>query len=190
VSEAEKQWVMDRARLVLYPTVYEGFGLVPFESADHGVPCLWAEGTSLSEVLPETAAGIVPWDAEVSADRAFELLRDPEVRGRNVAAIRAAAAKLTWDATAAQLLDLYHSTCDGTAAPASTLERTAGLMHGGVSEDALRLIGPGGALPKDVERPLLALATHPQIGAPMFRAMKLGYRATYRLRRRNGRDTG
>jgi hypothetical protein len=63
-------------------------------------------------------------------------------------------------------------------------------MHGGVSEDALRLIGPGGALPKDVERPLLALATHPQIGAPMFRAMKLGYRATYRLRRRNGRDTG
>jgi hypothetical protein len=126
----------------------------------------------------------------VSADRAFELLRDSEARDRNVAAIRGAAAKLTWDATAAQLLDVYQSTCDGTAAPASALERTEGLMHGGVSEDALRLIGPGGALPKDVERPLLALATHPQIGAPMFRAMKLGYRATYRLRRRNGRDTG
>ncbi len=43
----------------------------------------------------------------------------------------------------------------------------------------MRLIGPDGALPADVERPLLALATHPQIGAPMFRAMKFGYRASY-----------
>ena len=43
--------------------------LVPFEAADHGVPCLWAQGTSLSEVLPDEAAGITPWDAEPSADR-------------------------------------------------------------------------------------------------------------------------
>jgi hypothetical protein len=40
-----------------------------------------------------------------------------------------------------------------------------------------------------VERPLLALATHPQIGKPMFRAMKLGYRASFRLRRLRG-DAG
>jgi hypothetical protein len=53
----------------------------------------------------------------------------------------------------------------------------------------MRLIGPGGALPSDVERPLLALATHPQIGKPMFRAMKLGYRASFRLRRLRG-DAG
>ena len=39
-------------------------------------------------------------------------------------------------------------------------------MSRALSEDAMRLIGPGGALPADVERPLLALATHPQIGAP------------------------
>ncbi len=32
VSEAEKAWLYRRARLVLYPTVYEGFGLVPFEA--------------------------------------------------------------------------------------------------------------------------------------------------------------
>ncbi len=57
-------------------------------------------------------------------------------------------------------------------------------MSGTLSEDAMRLIGPGGALPADVERPLLALATHPQIGKPMFRAIRLGYRASYRLRRR------
>jgi hypothetical protein len=62
-------------------------------------------------------------------------------------------------------------------------------MRGDLTEDALRLVGPGGALPADLERPLLALATHPQIGVPMFQAIKAGYRASYRLRRR-GRSNG
>lgn len=192
VSEAEKAWLFERVQLVLYPTVHEGFGLVPFEAADHGVACMWARGTSLSELLPDDAAGIVPWDAEASADAALALLRDPSRREGNVAAIQAAADRLTWDLTAARLLELYHHTCDRPATPASAMERRHGLMTGTLSEDAIRLIGPGGVLPEDVERPLLALATHPQIGDPMFRAMKLGYRASYRLRRigksRRGRE--
>jgi GT2 family glycosyltransferase len=185
VSEAEKAWLYGRVGLVLYPTVHEGFGLVPFEAADHGVPCAWARGTSLSELLPDAAARIIPWDDEQSADRALDLLRDAEAREENLAAIRAAAAQLTWDATAAQLIELYGATCDAPATPTSAIERQHGLASGARSEDAMRLIGPGGALPSDVERPLLALATHPQIGAPMFGAMKFAYRASYRLRRRS-----
>ncbi len=42
VDEPEKLWLLGRAGLVLYPTVYEGFGLVPFEAAEHGLPCMWA----------------------------------------------------------------------------------------------------------------------------------------------------
>lgn len=57
-----------------------------------------------------------------------------------------------------------------------------------LSEDAIRLVGPEGLLPADVERPLLALATHPQIGNAMFGAMRLGYRASYTWRRRLRRD--
>jgi hypothetical protein len=150
---------------------------------------MWASGTSLGELLPDAVAGIVPWDAELSADVALELLRDAQVRQRNLAAIGAAASKLTWDATAARLLELYNDACDEPATPASALERRHGLMDGILSEDAMRLIGPGGALPADLERPLLALATHPQIGVPMFRVIKFGYRASYRLRRR-GRANG
>ncbi len=89
------------------------------------------------------------------------MLRDGPTRERNVAAIRTAAERLTWDATAKRLLEVYHETCDRPATPASAMERRHGLMQGTLSEDAIRLIGPGGALPTDVERPLLALATHP-----------------------------
>jgi glycosyltransferase involved in cell wall biosynthesis len=187
VSEAEKEWLYARAQLVLYPTVYEGFGLVPFEAAAREKPCLWARGTSLSELLPDEAAQIVPWDAEASADRANRLLHDQALRRANVAAVREVARNLSWEATAARLLECYSETCDAPASSASAIERRDGSMSGMLSEDAMRLIGPGGALPADLERPLLALATHRQIAGPMFRAMKLGYRASYRLRHRGGK---
>jgi hypothetical protein len=43
-------------------------------------------------------------------------------------------------------------------------------------------VGPGGELPTDVHRPLLALATHPRIAKPAFAALKLGYRLLQRRR--------
>jgi len=188
VSEAEKAWLLRRARLVAYPTTYEGFGLVPFEAAAQRVPCLWAPGTSLSEVLPDSAAEIVPWSAELTAERALALLRNERARDRQLALIREAAHGLTWDAAAAALVDLYCAVCDGPATPATVLERGHGVMSGAISEDAMRLVGPGGALARDMERALLALAMHPRLGAPVFGAIKLGYRASFRARRwRRGR---
>jgi glycosyltransferase involved in cell wall biosynthesis len=182
VSEAEKEWLLRRASLVLYPTVYEGFGLVPFEAADHGVPCLWAKGTSLAELLPDSAAGIVPWDASASADCALALIRDQHARARNIAAVRDAAARLRWDATGERLIEVYRETCDAPPGPASLRERSEGLMHRGLSEDAVRLLGPDGALPRELERPLLALANRPKLRAPVFGAIKAGYRLSQRWR--------
>jgi glycosyltransferase involved in cell wall biosynthesis len=183
VDEAGKAWLLRRAGLVIYPTTNEGFGLVPFEAANAGLPCMWAPGTSLSEILPDSAAEIVAWDADQSADRAVELLRDDRRREQNVAAVRAAGKDLTWDATAAHLLELYEAACDAPGTPAGAIQNRDGTIGWSLSEDALRLVGPGGELPSDVERPLLALATHPQIAGPLFGALKLGYRAAYRLRR-------
>jgi glycosyltransferase involved in cell wall biosynthesis len=184
VSEPQKEWLLRRASLVLYPTVYEGFGLVPFEAAEHGVPCLWAKDSSLIELLPDTAAGIVPWDPVRSAGRALELIRDERARRSNVEAVRDAASKLRWEAAGEQLVEIYRATCDAPPALTSLLERGEGLMRGGLSEDALRLVGPNGALPRELERPLLALATHPRLRAPVFGALKAGYCAALKLSRR------
>jgi GT2 family glycosyltransferase len=184
VSEAEKVWLFERARLMLYPTVHEGFGLIPFEAAEQSLPCLWAPGTSLSEILPESEAGIVPWNLEHSAEHALVLLRDDAARERNLSAIRAAAAGLTWATSAAKLVEIYRDVCAAPPSDGSVLERRDARVSGGLSEDALRLVGPGGAIPEDLERPLLALATHRQFSAPMFGAIKFGYQLSYRLRRR------
>jgi glycosyltransferase involved in cell wall biosynthesis len=184
VTEAEKRWLLERASLVIYPTVHEGFGLVPFEAAAHQRPCLWAAGTALSEFLPDAAAEIVPWDASASAERALALMRDPDLARANRDAITAAATHLRWDETAARLIDLYHGVCDAPASPAARLERDQGLMREGLSDEAIRLVGPGGALPRDLERPLLALATHRRIAAPVLGVIRAAYRASLRWSRR------
>lgn len=180
VSEAEKRWLLKRARLVLYPSAYEGFGLVPFEAAQFGVPCLWAPVTSLAELLPRPAAGIAPWDAEAAAETAWKLVRDPAETERNLVAVRTTATTLRWSDAAAHLLDLYKVVRQQPSAPSAIQLRRGGLMSEGFSEDAVRLVGPGGALPREVERPLLALATHRRLSRPLFAALRAGYRALAR----------
>ncbi len=183
VSEAEKAWLYERAGLVLYPSVHEGFGLVPFEAAARGVPCLWASGTSLSEVLPDAAAAIVAWDPVATAEAAYALLHDDPARQTQLATVRGASARRSWDAAATQLIDVYQATCDAPSSPAGALERRHGGMAGHLSEDAMRLVGPSGALPARYERPLLALATHPPLARPVLGAITLGYAVGFRIRR-------
>jgi glycosyltransferase involved in cell wall biosynthesis len=182
VGEPEKAWLYEHAKLVVYPSVQEGFGLVPFEAAAHGAPCLWAPGSSLSELLPDRAAGIVPWDEILSAQNAKRLLQDQSARAENLTAIESAAAGLTWHATAANLLNAYRATAEAPPRPASAT--ATGLT---LSEDAARLVGPGGELPADVHRPLLAVATHPRIARPFYGVLRLGYRISHGLRTRGHR---
>ena len=188
VSEAEKQWLFARSVLVIYPTVLEGFGLVPFEAAEHNVPCIWAPGSSLSELLPDDAGEIVAWNATQTAERALALMRDQKDRERNLAMIRASAHHLTWDTTAHALVDIYRATCAAPASTARVIELSPALAQGTIGEDAMRLVGPGGELPPDVHRPLLALATHRRFAAPVFAALKAGYRASYAINRRRRRQ--
>jgi len=107
VSDEEKQWLVARSAGVIYPSVYEGFGLVPFEAAEAGRPCFFAWQTALTETLPETAATLVPWNAELSADAIADVLEDPRKANALTEAIRAAGSRLRWDKTASEILTVY-----------------------------------------------------------------------------------
>ena len=69
VGEAQKAWLYERARAVVYPTTYEGFGLVPFEAAGAGTPCLFAPQASLVELAGAQAATLIPWDPRLTPMR-------------------------------------------------------------------------------------------------------------------------
>jgi glycosyltransferase involved in cell wall biosynthesis len=69
VDDAARAWLYAHAQAVVYPSVYEGFGLVPFEAAQAGVPCLYAASSALGELAGPAAAALVAWDPDASAAR-------------------------------------------------------------------------------------------------------------------------
>jgi GT2 family glycosyltransferase/glycosyltransferase involved in cell wall biosynthesis len=103
VSEAERAWLYEHAGLVLHPTLHEGFGMVPFEAAAAGVPCLSSTAGSLAEILPPGIDVIEDWDPDVVAERALALVADPARRQALVDALVRRGHEFTWDRVAERL---------------------------------------------------------------------------------------
>lgn len=108
VSSFERNWLMRHATLVLYPTSSEGFGLVPFEAASMGVPTVHVSFGPLRELIEDDS---IPqtWSAEDLADYAHQILVSPDKAAQVVKAILRNAESLTWDDTAARLVDFYRT---------------------------------------------------------------------------------
>jgi GT2 family glycosyltransferase len=175
VSESEKTWLYGAAALVVYPTVQEGFGLVPFEAARAGVPCLFAAQTSLAEILPRHTARIVQWNAALSAAAARELMSDEKARDAQVAAILAAGERFTWRHTAEQLMDVYRQVLEAPMRPS----------RGVLMEDSP--IPRARALPPELERALVAVTARPRLRRPLLGSVRAGITAARGLRRLSGR---
>jgi glycosyltransferase involved in cell wall biosynthesis/GT2 family glycosyltransferase len=175
VDEAEKAWLYEQARGVLYPSVYEGFGIVPFEAAAHGRPCFFAAQAALAEVLPSSAATLVPWDAAQSADAVHDVLLDPGKAEALTAEIAAAGRRFTWEATATAVLDAY---VDALGSPASAL----GTVHDGVEFEDIAALGspvPRVGLRPEEQRALLSLLARPRMRRFFVGLLTIAFRAGY-----------
>jgi GT2 family glycosyltransferase/glycosyltransferase involved in cell wall biosynthesis len=183
VSEAEKAWLLEHCAAVAYPTTYEGFGLMPFEAADHGRPCLFASQTALAELLPSELATLVPWDPKESAKRVASLLAHEDAIEQHVRAIRRAGGALTWRATAETLIEVYYVTAASPAREASRMAKELILVEAerdelqrkytelfeSLTPEAREIVAPGGPLGPEEHRSLAAVARR-----PLLRRLVLG----------------
>ncbi len=96
VSEAEKNWLYANASLVVYPSISEGFGLVPFEAAEFGTPCLSTRQGSLDEILPDELLTLSTFDPQLEAPLVRRILDSPEVAAGMVEAVRRCSEEFTW----------------------------------------------------------------------------------------------
>jgi glycosyltransferase involved in cell wall biosynthesis/GT2 family glycosyltransferase len=109
ISEAEKVWLYRNTGLVLYPTISEGFGLIPFEAAHFGVPCLSTRQGSLDEVLPADIPIIASFDPAAAAATARALLDDPAAAQKVVSEILAKGAEFTWARVADDVMQVLQA---------------------------------------------------------------------------------
>jgi glycosyltransferase involved in cell wall biosynthesis len=203
VPEAQRHWLMSHARAIVYPTVLEGFGLIPLEAAVAGVPCLFAAQSSLAEILPDHLATLDGWDLGRSVLAAWPLLTDDQQRGAHVKALREVMLTYTWDRCVRLTIEGYEAALASRArlsahaaweARTRELEiaRLGGAVHelhdamqrlrDSVGEDGLALVGPDGLLDDGDRRALLALAVRPPLKRPVFAALRGGYRVLHRKR--------
>jgi glycosyltransferase involved in cell wall biosynthesis len=203
VDEGKKRWLLHNAELMLYPSVHEGFGLVPFEAAEAGLVCAFAAQTAMAELLPSSLALIEQWDPDVTADRIAPYLASEKRRSEHVAAVRATAAPLTWRRTARALIDVYSAAaCSRPSDARKLVEEFVGerrdlemrreeletargeLEHFREMFDQTteELVGSDGVIPPDLRRPLLAIGKRPALRAPTFGMLRGLYRTGYRIR--------
>jgi glycosyltransferase involved in cell wall biosynthesis len=95
------------AACVVFPSLYEGFGLPVLEAMIRGVPVACSDRSSLPEVAGDAALLFDPEDVPGIASAIERLIADPELADRLVSAGRARAAEFSWERTARQTLASY-----------------------------------------------------------------------------------
>ena len=106
VSDAERDLLYRHAEALLFPSLYEGFGIPVLEAMRQGLPVVATRTSSLPEVGGEAAIYVLDArDSESMAAAIRQLREDPALRKRLVAAGRRQAALFTWDRCAAGVAD-------------------------------------------------------------------------------------
>ncbi|MBI4252781.1 glycosyltransferase family 4 protein [Candidatus Uhrbacteria bacterium] len=107
ISEMEKNALLQAAVAFVFPSLYEGFGMVILEAQSRGVPVICSNTTSLPEVAGRGAYGIDPNDPESVAAGVSAVLQDSELRHTLVMRGRENAKNFSWDRAARETLEVF-----------------------------------------------------------------------------------
>jgi glycosyltransferase involved in cell wall biosynthesis len=93
--------------ILLFPSLYEGFGWPPLEAMACGTPVVASDAASLPEVMGDAGLRCPPRDHEALAQAMEALLTDAELRQAVIARGLARASRFTWEKVAQQTLAVY-----------------------------------------------------------------------------------
>jgi len=97
----------NRARIVLHPSYYEGFGLPLVEAMAAGTPLISSSVSSMPEIVGPAGLLVSPGDVGALARALVALDRDEVLRARLTAAGRERLAMFDWDASAKATVEIY-----------------------------------------------------------------------------------
>jgi glycosyltransferase involved in cell wall biosynthesis len=95
------------ARLFVYPSIYEGFGLPPLEAAACGVPVVVSNCSSLPEVMRDCALYIDPSNTENISRTLEQALSDSEGQADRIRRGRELVKSYSWTKAAKATHDVY-----------------------------------------------------------------------------------
>ena len=106
-DDARLKHLYQRAVLLAYVSLYEGFGFPPLEAMTCGLPVVAAHVSSLPEICGDAAEYVDPLSAEDIARGIHAVLDDPRRRDQLASLGRARSRLFTWRRTAAEVSAVY-----------------------------------------------------------------------------------
>ena len=103
VSDEHVRWLYRQAAALVFPSLYEGFGLPVVEAQRLGCPVVASDRASLPEVAGDGALLVDPTDADAVARHVATLLGDPERLAQLTSRGRKNAERFRWSASAAEV---------------------------------------------------------------------------------------
>ncbi len=109
IPDADKHALMAGAKLFVYPSWYEGFGIPPLEAASHGVPVIASSVTAMPETMGDSAFLINPWDVSGLGQAMVAMVSDEQLRALFTIRGKLQAEKYKWKYVAERLVKVFES---------------------------------------------------------------------------------
>ncbi len=97
----------DEAKIFVFPSLYEGFGLPPLEAMAHGTPVVTSNVSSLPEVVGNAAVLVHPENVFEIMRALHRVLLDQPLRDKMKERGCRQAAKFSWEKSVRRIMDVY-----------------------------------------------------------------------------------
>ena len=97
----------DSAKIFVFPSLYEGFGLPPLEAMAHGTPVVTSNVSSLPEVVGNAAVLVNPENVFEIMRALHRVLLDQALRERMKERSYQQAAKFSWEKSVRRIVEVY-----------------------------------------------------------------------------------
>jgi len=97
----------DTAKIFVFPSLYEGFGLPPLEAMAHGTPVVTSNTSSLPEVVGNAAVLVNPENVFEIMHALHRVLLDQELRERLKRRAYEQAERFSWETSVRRMLQVY-----------------------------------------------------------------------------------
>jgi len=102
----------DEAKVFVFPSLYEGFGLPPLEAMAHGTPVVTSNVSSLPEVVGNAAVLVNPENVFEIMRALHRVLTDQALRGRMKERGYRQSTRFSWEISVRRVLDVYREVAE------------------------------------------------------------------------------